>query len=1350
MSSFGAFALGKPKKPRKSKATTSIAPDAAKTEPDDAVDGTPAPPESQGTAGADPAPASAPGPHESQSVPDLRNSEPAPVEGGSESPRRSRRSSASRVKTEPEDDHSPDTLPSDGSEDEAREKPRTKRRRRRVEDGGHGASEDAAPSRQRRKRRRATTGSQENESDPLASAPVYKVGKRLPGRPPTPPSDPIPTLPDSFPPPLARLDRLFRCINAVHSFTASRRDSSSGAGGVRWSLLQASIEKLLPWKPSLRDLALVSLVAGADLLSFCMMPESALEDGLMVKGGPADGLPLDRDDPEVVVVFIEATNTSRRSGSKRSAARRKIAMKKAQAAAAGVMDQDATEPNSSADIGGSGNNLLSNVGPDEEGTPSDSDSQPSPPSPPSAPDPPWSAGFGGRSVAVKSKGAAVLAAEHASRLRKEVDRRDRHFRSRIEELAEKLEGEGLDPEEYLDRIFSEENAKRRIGGQSLTSPPRKRVPIGDPQVFGPEEPFPPERPPELLLLIPELQSEDWWKDQIVPGGLMTSDARPARFADLSYPLTDSVKIAFKDAQNVERFYLHQARGIDGLLKDERDVVVVTSTASGKSVVYQVPILLGLEKNPDFRALLIFPTKALAQDQLRSLRQLIFAHPVLQAELEQNPWMVQTYDGDTPEEDRKRIRANTKVVLTNPDMIHVAMLNGPACARGSNGWDGFFAHTQLIVLDELHVYSSAFGSHACNVFRRLKRLLDLMGNHSVRVIGCSATIAEPGSHLQTLVGLRKPPLTIDEDGSPRGPRHHIVWNPPFIDPLNPSKGRRSVVTEASSMVRFLIRRGVRTVVFCKYRKLLELLLRQIHQDMEYEGRAALKSKVVGYRAGYVAGDRRKIERALFSGDILGVVATTALELGVDIGSLDAVIHLSFPFSLASYRQQAGRAGRRRQDALSILLCDTIDPVSQYYANHPGELIDGTPTPLPIDPLHASVIEGHLNCAAFEVPIDVERDWVYFSPEQEEDDLEEAEAFALSGGEDPLRMPIITLQGAKQTQDDPKSFSHMSLTGDESSATNVQWRKSWLRQRLERWLEKDNNGLYQPHRRFLPRPALFVQLRDADEDSYSVINDATGKIMEEIQHSRAIFDLYEGSVFIHQGRTFLVHKLNVDKQIAYLRPTNVTYVTEQRDYTDVDALRTRMRTQVGGADQDAWGFYGDVRITSKVFGYYKVDPTTRKVLETVDSMDMPPFIKHSVGLWIDVPNTTQMILRSMQIPIDFAVHAAAHALMLVLPRRVNTGSGADVRTECKYPFQTRIRPARVTLYDQHSNGAGVTLRAFRDLTELLKSAWQTVETCSCMEQDGCVQCVKLASCKEHNLALNKEGARQIFRGLLGVTS
>ncbi|KAI9021909.1 hypothetical protein DFJ74DRAFT_104594 [Hyaloraphidium curvatum] len=1211
-------------------------------------------------------------------------------------------------------------------------------------------AEQTKPAKRSRGRKRAKSDGDADAGDPLKGALVIKPRKALNPRPPSPPPPALPPLPDGLHPSLARLDRIFRTLNALHSFASSRRDRSTGAGGVRFEILRSSAGKLHGEAPTLRDLALVSLVAGPDLLSFASMPESALEDASLSRGGGDDGRPAlrEEDDEEVVVVFVEGSNTKRRSAVKKYNEKKKAARKKkaaASAAKAGDGNANAGDPQEDS---GPAESTPEESDEDRAESEAEGDSEENGEAPdegfktPAVPDsaPPaseWTSGFGGRVSPARSRGTAVLVAERAARLRKEVARRDALFRTLLVKLSEKLAAERTDPDAYLEELFAEENRKRRAGGASLTSPPRKRKAA----VEVPGEP-PKERPEELLALVPDLQAQSWWKDQIVPGGLMTSESRQPRFEDVEFPLPEALLTAFRQSQGIARFYSHQARGIDALLRDRRNVVIATSTASGKSVVYQAPILVGLEQDPGFRALLVFPTKALAQDQLRSMRQLIFAHPVLRDEMERNPWIVRTYDGDTKEEDRKEIRRHSRIVLTNPDMIHVAMLSGPDCGAGQ--WDPFFASVGLVVLDELHVYSSVFGSHTCNVFRRLRRLLDRMGNTQALFVACSATIAEPDRHMQALLGLREAPLAVDEDGSPRGERHHVVWNPPFVDPLHPAKGRRSAVTETSSVLRFLVSRGVRTVVFCKYRKLLELLLRQVHQDLEYEGRAAWKSRVVGYRAGYVATDRRKIERQLFSGEILAVVATTALELGVDIGSLDCVIHMSFPFNLASYIQQAGRAGRRRQDAMSILICDTIDPMSQYYANNPAELVSGMPTPLPIDPLNANVLEGHLNCAAFEDSVDPELDYAFFSPEAYEDDVEENDdEFLVGAGEDPARLPILDVKAG----DSRRTFP--AILPDGVAQAPQEWRVKWLRRRLDKWLDRGPDGLYRPHSRYLPRPPMVVPLRDAEEDSYSVVDETTGRVMEEIQHSRAIFDLYEGSVFIHQGRTYLVHSLNVDKQVAWLRPTNVTYLTEQRDYTDVDAIRTRMRTRIlTDVPEDIWGFYGDVRITSQVFGYYKVDPSTRKILETVDAVDLPPFKRETVGLWVDVPSTVQMVLRSMQIPIDFAVHAAAHAMMLVLPRRVNFGSGTDVRTECKFPFQTRFRPARVTLYDHHSNGAGVTLRAFRSLADLVRLAWEIVETCSCEDEDGCVHCVKLASCKEHNLALNKEGGRQILRGLLGI--
>lgn len=369
----------------------------------------------------------------------------------------------------------------------------------------------------------------------------------------SPPS--LPPLPPDFPPQLAALDKLFRCLNTVHSFTTSARDSSTGAGGVRFSLLSASVANLLPAPPTLRDLALVSLIAGPDLLSFASMPESALDDSSLRRGGGNEGMPMqrDQDDEQVVVVFIEGSNTSRRSGAKKYNEKKKRAKMGNGLGSGGVGPAVGDGDEEDEERPGWAPTLEEE---DEEEGKEDDQRAPRIPQPNDSPSPPslsdeqptaetWTSGFGGRSAPINPSRRAKLSlsADRINKLRKEIDRRDRHFRSKIEALAEKLEKERVEVDGYLDRIFAEENFKRRIGGQSLTSPPRKRQiavePVQDAEI--------PDRPDELLAVIPELQAEDWWKEQIVPGGLMTSAARVAKFGGLLLAVVDPSS-AFEDEE----------------------------------------------------------------------------------------------------------------------------------------------------------------------------------------------------------------------------------------------------------------------------------------------------------------------------------------------------------------------------------------------------------------------------------------------------------------------------------------------------------------------------------------------------------------------------------------------------------------------------------------------------------------------------------------------------------------------------------------------------------------------------------------------------------------------------------
>ncbi|MFM8945051.1 MAG: DEAD/DEAH box helicase, partial [Actinomycetota bacterium] len=372
----------------------------------------------------------------------------------------------------------------------------------------------------------------------------------------------------------------------------------------------------------------------------------------------------------------------------------------------------------------------------------------------------------------------------------------------------------------------------------------------------------------------------------------------------------------------------------------RDVVVATGTASGKTLVYNVAFAERAIADPRSTALYLFPTKALARDQLRQVRDLRLTQV-----------RAAVYDGDTPKAERPLVRRNANLVLSNPDMLHASIL--PDHAR----WADFLLRLSLVVVDEAHVARGVFGSHVAMILRRLRRLVAHHGGDP-RFVVASATIGNPAEHAERLLGV--PFAAITEDGSPHGERIFALWNPPIID--DETGARRSALTQAAEIVGRLAADGVRSIGFARSRRAAELLADLARRESPAEVRPRIKA----YRAGYLPEDRRELERQLAAGDLVAIASTNALELGVDIGSLDAAVLVGYPGTRASMWQQAGRAGRRGASSLAVLVAQD-DPLDQYLATHPGALFDQPPEAAVIDPTNRHVLEPHLRAAARELPL-----------------------------------------------------------------------------------------------------------------------------------------------------------------------------------------------------------------------------------------------------------------------------------------------------------------------------------------------------------------------------------------------
>ncbi|HYM81709.1 MAG TPA: DEAD/DEAH box helicase [Candidatus Limnocylindria bacterium] len=424
-------------------------------------------------------------------------------------------------------------------------------------------------------------------------------------------------------------------------------------------------------------------------------------------------------------------------------------------------------------------------------------------------------------------------------------------------------------------------------------------------------------------------------------------ARPARHGAPALPLPEPLVEAL-GARGIDRLYTHQVQALEAL-RGGFDTVVVTGTASGKSLCYHLPVLERLLTEPDATALYLFPTKALAQDQLKGLTRLAGGHPALTQRL-----VAGVYDGDTQPTTRRKLRDRANVILSNPDMLHQGIL--PSHSK----WARFFGGLRYVIVDEMHAYRGIFGSHVANVLRRLNRIAAHYGA-APRVVLCSATIKNPDELGSRLIG--RPVTVVDDDGAPRGERHFVFWNPPYTDGVRME--RRSSNLEGAALLAGLLRTGAQAIAFTKSRVAAELVYRYAFEALA-RTEPALAERIKPYRGGYLPEERRRIEQTLFSGELRGVVSTNALELGIDVGGLDVALLIGAPPTLASAWQQAGRAGRGAGASLAVLVAynETVD---QYLMRHPGYFFGRSPEAAVIDPHNPYVLAQQVACAAYELPL-----------------------------------------------------------------------------------------------------------------------------------------------------------------------------------------------------------------------------------------------------------------------------------------------------------------------------------------------------------------------------------------------
>ena len=731
-------------------------------------------------------------------------------------------------------------------------------------------------------------------------------------------------------------------------------------------------------------------------------------------------------------------------------------------------------------------------------------------------------------------------------------------------------------------------------------------------------------------------------------------ARKARYGRLNKPLPRPLSEALQ-ALGVAKLYTHQAQAINAI-REDRNVVVTTSSASGKTLCYNLPVLETILNDWRARALYLFPTKALAHDQLRGLRDLT-RHAF--ADLKFG-----TYDGDTPRSARARLRKSASIILTNPDMLHLGILPNHRL------WAQFLSRLRFVVIDEAHVYRGVFGSQVACILRRLRRLCERYDSQPL-FICASATIANPAEHAQNLTGLAA--LVIDDDGSPQGAKDFVLWNPPFTDLERTA--RRSANVEATRLFTQLVRQGLRNITFTKARKVAELILRYSQEVLRQEA-PELASEVKSYRAGYRPEERRQIEQELFHGRLLGVTATSALELGVDIGSLDATVLVGYPGTIASTWQRAGRAGRRVRHSLSFLI-GLDNPLDQYFMRHPEELFSRSHENALLDPSNVYVLQKHLPCAAYEMPL---------------------------------------------TNSDEELFG----PGFVGAMSNLE---------QDGKLEYRNNRWYY----VLPGyPAEEVSIRSVSSASFYLLDESQNyRLLEEIEATMACYRIHPGAIYLHQGESYLITRLDFDTQTAYARPVDVDYYTQPRETNDVDILRSS-RTQQLPTTQ---AFYGQLTITEQVISYTRKQQFTDTVLSE-ECLDLPPQSFITTGLWFDVSRRVIERVRSRRLDLHGGLHAVEHAAIGILPLfamcdRQDIGGLST-------PNYAHTGKPQIFIYDAFPGGAGIAEKGFALLPQLWEATLRVIEGCPC--EGGCPSCIHSPKCGNNNEPLDKAAAVVILQGLL----
>jgi len=694
----------------------------------------------------------------------------------------------------------------------------------------------------------------------------------------------------------------------------------------------------------------------------------------------------------------------------------------------------------------------------------------------------------------------------------------------------------------------------------------------------------------------------------------------------SIPQTLSTDVA--DGLNklgISKLYSHQAESID-LVQKGHNIVIATPTASGKTLCYNAPVLSRLSENPKARALYLFPTKALSADQSTGLRQMLSVMGMDRR--------MHTYDGDTPPNIRKILRDEGSIILTNPDMLHGGIL--PHHTK----WVQLFENLEFVIIDELHQYRGVFGSHMANVIRRLKRIATFYGSKP-KFIMSSATINNPGMLAQKII--EEDVVVVKDDGSPKGDKYFLIYNPPIVDAQLGL--RKSITFESVRLATEMLSSNVQTIVFARSRVKTEQILGLLKKNVAAFG--IDQKRIRGYRGGYLPLERREIEKGLKDGTVLGVVSTNALELGIDIGQLEAAVIAGYPGTISSLRQQAGRSGRKQQASLALLVLSN-SALDQYIFKNPEFIIKSQPEAGLVNPDNLYVMISHIKCAAFELPfVDGER-------------FGTAEI-----------SPIL---------------EHLENHGVVNH-TSGRW--YWMTDKY---------------------PADEISLRNAAEGNVTIHDATTGNTIGEIDTFSAPMLVHDQAIYIHEGVTYHVDKLDFEKKKAFVRKVNVDYYTDANLQVSLSVLDVSEEGRIS-TSKSGWG---EVSVTVLTSVFKKVKMTTHENLGWGE-VHLPERPMDTVSWWLILGDS---IVESFT-PGDLAsaMKGLGNLLTSVLPLSLMCDpKDLGLHVEVKSPH---FGNPTIFVYEMNAGGVGLSEHIFDMNTQPIQMALDTLDGCVC--ESGCPACV-----------------------------